>query len=65
MKQTAKNNEYLQAVKQVVNEKIYKRVLAIYNESGIDETIKYLNQFFNWAEIEKIYVSPNLWYYKK
>jgi len=54
MKQTARNNEFLKTVKNSTNTKIYKKVLNIYNEKGVDESIQYLNQFFNWEKIESI-----------
>ena len=39
MKQTARNNEFLEAVKKVMNIKIYKKALTIYNERGQAETV--------------------------
>lgn len=64
MKHTAKNNEFLEAVKKLMNEKIYKVALKIFNDQGQEETIKYLNQFCNWKELEKYYVPFHLQFYK-
>ena len=64
MKLTAKNDEFLEVIKGIVNEKIYKKVLTIYNEQGLAETVNFLNQYFNWKEIEKMYVPYHLQFYK-
>lgn len=64
MKLTAKNDEFLEAIKNIVNEKIYKKVLTIYNEQGLAETVNFLNQYFNWKEIEKTYLPYHLQFYK-
>jgi hypothetical protein len=64
MKLTAKNDEFLEAIKNIVNEKIYKKVLTIYNEQGLAETVNFLNQYFNWEEIEKTYLPYHLQFYK-
>jgi hypothetical protein len=58
MKQTARNNEFLEEVKVVVNNKIYKEVLRIYNEQGMEQTIEYLNQFFNTHSPVAIFCDP-------
>lgn len=63
-KQTAGNNEFLEAVKKVMNSKVYSKVLTIYNEKGYAETIEYLNQYCNWEVIEKNYVPNKLWFYR-
>ena len=65
MKQTARNNEFLEAVKKVMNIKIYKKALTIYNERGQAETVDYLNQYCKWEILEKYYVPADMWYYKE
>ena len=64
MKETAKNNEFLKCLKEIVNGKIYKQASAIYNEQGLAETVQYLEQFFNWKEVEKWAIDYDFRYYK-
>lgn len=64
MKQTARNNKFLEAVKKIMNNKIYYKALKIYNEQGQKETVEFLNQYCNWKEIERIYVPYSVQFYR-
>ena len=59
--QNAGNDEFLEVVKRIANKKIYSQALKIYNSEPINKegqikAVEYLNQYFNWKEIEKYYL---------
>ena len=46
-KQTAANNVTLRAVRELMNDAIYRTFATVYNEQGEGEALKYLSQYFN------------------